>query len=276
MIPWKGNSEQAVVDVFVTTYNHALYCVQAVESVALQRFRHPFNIWVYDDHSNRATRMSSGGKSDNPRKALWALKDAGYDVEIGHENIGVCRARNHCLTKGQAEYVLFLDGDDHLDPLFLEKAWRRARIAQADVVYPKMAIFSEFGSVAHGSVQQGDFSASRLFRDNYIPVTSLMKRDCVSEAGGFDDNLRSGFADWELWIRLALLGKVFIFESEAVLYYRHHPDAMSHSSNARQEELISYIHSKHNQLYNVVLKPREYQLNEEDELVEDAVVMNPA
>lgn len=265
---WCGNSSDADIDVLITTYNHPLWIRESLESVINQRFRGKFNIYLYDDNSCKSQfDPIRHEKSDTPRQVLWGLRSQypGVSYILNRENLGVSRARNLVAQKGSSPWLVFLDGDDKLDRWFLEKVWRRAHIENADVVYPKMAIFTTGELAQHGSVDQGiGFNLSRLVRTNYIPVTALCSRSWFERAGGFDSEMQNGFEDWELWIRLVELGAKFVYDPMAILYYRHHVDARSHIANQMLGEIYAYIKNKHQGLFNRVLKPRVEEIDIEE------------
>ena len=259
-VQWAGNTPNAEVDVFITTYNHPLWIEKALRSAVSQKFRKPFNIYLYDDDSRKnQIDPISGLKSESPRQVLWNLKKnyPGVCFELSRHNRGVSAARNYIFEMGSAPYFVFLDGDDTLDRWFLEKAYRRINIAKVDAVYPKMAIFADGGMTFHGSVNQGSgFDLIRLLRGNFIPVTTFCRRECFRAAGGFDTEMQGGFEDWELWIRMASMGVKFLYDLKVVLYYRHHDGARSHEANKNQEEIFSYIRNKHQSLFDRALRPR--------------------
>jgi len=261
---WHGNTDDAKIDVYITTYNHPAWIDDCVQSVVEQDVRCAFNIYIYDDHSNRAQYVNHR-KTDAPRTVLWELRRRNYgtyqrpihlDIEIGRKNLGASAARNHiAMTRGKAPWILFVDGDDKLDAGFLEAVWRRAHIDKADAVYPKIAIFSDEGAVQHGTVAQGPFILPKIMRSNYIPVTTLLRRSAFADAGGFDEKMRDGFEDWELWLRLGFAGVVFCYEETARLLYRHHSGARSHGANARMREIYQYIQGKHRDEFATRLRP---------------------
>lgn len=264
---WTGNSDDAVVDVLIVTYNHPGYLRRCVESVINQEFQHPYNIFVYDDHSSKRNILGNGTTSDSPRQVLWGIRDKlGVPVEISRENRGVCLARNRMFAeRSKAPFILFVDGDDYLDPDFLEMAWRKVNVAQASVVYPKAAIFSDAGMSPHGVIDQIEFDLRVLMRRNYIPVTSLMRREVFKKVGGFDEDFVHGLEDWNLWISAALAGVSFAFEPKAILYYRHHSDARSHTANARQDDIYRLIKEKHAEDYDRLLKPAVEEVDDSPE-----------
>lgn len=284
---WTNNVE-AKIDVFVVTFNHPLWLEKCVESLTKQDFRHTFNIFIYDDKSTKRQTIHASyqdgsdgtqagnikaltsktssrltfdnakvDKSDSPRQVLWRLQERGFDIEISRENLGVSKARNHIAKKGKAPLILFVDGDDTLDEFFLERAWRRMMIAKSDIVYPKMAIVVEGPGLAeHGSVNQCEFDRLTLMRTNYMPVTTLMKREVFEKLCGFDEDMKGGFEDWEFWIRAALADYKFVFEPAAILYYRQHEAARSHQANQNAQQIVSYIKEKHADAFKTAFRPR--------------------
>jgi len=252
------NCDKPEVDIFVTTCNHASWIEKAMASAADQEFRRAHNIYLYDDHSTKeAFHPISGLKLGGARQVLWKLQEVGFDVVISRDNVGVCKARNDLAKRGSAPWMLFLDGDDYIDSKFLEMVWRKAQTEQADVVYPKVAIFTDQGLAQHGTIDQGvEFDRVRLLRSNYIPVTALIRRELFLSCNGFDENMKYGFEDWSLWITLLGLGAKFVFEPAAVLYYRHHAAARSHTANAKFREIFEYIKADHAELYNMIMQPR--------------------
>ncbi len=292
------NTDEAKVDIFVVTFNHPLWIEKCIESLTKQDFRHPFNIYIYDDKSSKrqtihATYRGGGDgtragnikalsskvssrltfdnahveKSDTSKQILWRLRKQGFDIDISHENQGVSVARNYIAKRGQAPLILFVDGDDWLDEMFLEKAWRRMMIAKSDIVYPKIAIVVEGPGLAeHGAVNQCEFDRLTLMRTNYMPVTSLMKRIVFEELQGFDEEMKGGFEDWEFWIRAALNDYKFVFEPEAILYYRQHEAARSHQANQNAQQIVEYIKNKHSKAFENAFRPKVEFLNGEEKV----------
>ena len=287
------NTDEAKVDIFVVTYNHPLWIEKCVDSLTKQDFRHPFNIYIYDDKSTKkqiihaayqggsdgrqagnikalaskaSTRLKFDSanveKTDSPKQVLWRLREQGFDIDISHENRGASAARNYIAKQGKAPLILFVDGDDTLDEFFLERVWRRMMIAKSDAVYPKMAIVVEGPGLAeHGSVSQCEFDRLTLMRTNYMPVTTLMKREMFEKLGGFDETMKGGFEDWEFWIRAALADYKFVFEPAAILYYRQHEAARSHQANQNAEQIVSYIKEKHADAFENAFEPKVEWIN---------------
>jgi GT2 family glycosyltransferase len=253
---WLSNSKDAQIDVFVVTHNHAPWIEKCVDSVIHQESSN-FNVFVYDDHSTKQIRYPvMHGKalcmdrSEPPRAPLYRLQQRNIPVRISHENLGTVAARMVASSMGCAPYMLFVDGDDFLDPKFLLRSFRTLSISQADVAYPKIAIVTEAGAAPHGAVNQPDqFDARMLLQTNYIPVTSLIRRAAFTEVGGFDRDFVDGFEDWALWVSMVSAGCKFVPEPQAVLYYRHHAMARSHKANESLAKYVDMLRTKNPGLY---------------------------
>lgn len=85
-----------------------------------------------------------------------------------------------------------------------------------------------------------------LYERNPIPAASAMvRRHNLERAGGFvgGDPLPAG-SDWELWLRLAQAGTIFLSVPDARIRYRRHPGGLT-SSVSRLAEAGLEIHRRH-------------------------------
>src|SRR5262245_31918650 len=92
--------QAATVGVVITTYNHAHFLGEALDSVRAQT--HPADeIVVVDD-----------GSGDNPGEVVARFPGVRC---IRQDNRGLAAARNAGLTALSTRYVTFLDADDRLE-----------------------------------------------------------------------------------------------------------------------------------------------------------------
>lgn len=145
--------------------------------------------------------------SDDP--AALAVLDSVRDIE-SHvcvvdltERRGPSVARNMAVRHAQAPYLLFLDSDDLIEPTALEKMFWCLES------HPEWAMCKGY-TVAFGEqsyLSTAGFEEPWLFLDrNPVTITALVRRKTFQAVGGFDESMRSGLEDWDLWLNLAANG----------------------------------------------------------------------
>ncbi|MBB6502407.1 glycosyltransferase family 2 protein [Pedobacter cryoconitis] len=98
-----------VLSIIVPVYNTELYISRCIESIIDQVFT-DFELLLINDGSPD----NSGAICDD-----YALRDK--RIHVYHQkNQGVSVARNYGLDKATGEFVIFIDSDDWIDPVFLE------------------------------------------------------------------------------------------------------------------------------------------------------------
>jgi len=112
------------VSVIIPVYEVEKYLGSCLNSVLGQTFQNWEAICVND------------GSPDNCNRILaeYAQKDKRIKV-INQTNQGVSSARNNALKKATGDYICFLDADDELAPIFLEKMCRTLIGTRADMVW---------------------------------------------------------------------------------------------------------------------------------------------
>ncbi|EKE43382.1 hypothetical protein OCGS_2514 [Oceaniovalibus guishaninsula JLT2003] len=140
---------------------------------------------------------SADGTADVLAAALDAFRGPGRGARlIRQANGGLGAARNVGLRHATADRVLFLDGDDLLDPGALSTLMRALDAApQADIVFPRCRHIDE-GGVPLGIVSPAPprpIGAAALITDNPIHTDSglLIRRAAIDRASGFDTALPS-------------------------------------------------------------------------------------
>lgn len=97
------------VSIIVAIYNSGKFLRKNIESIINQTYRN-IEIILVDD----------GSPDDSPAICdEYALKDSRINV-IHKKNGGTCEARNYGLKKMTGDYVTIIDGDDWLEPDYVE------------------------------------------------------------------------------------------------------------------------------------------------------------
>lgn len=225
------------VGVVVTAYNQAGMIREAVDS-ALHQSAVPRHIVVVDDGSTDPRSLA----------VLDELRAEGAVDVVRQDNGGVSSARNLGISHCRCDVVVVLDGDDRLLPTFVERA------VTALVTDPQVVAVSSwmrmFG-LAHARVRPTGGHAVDLLARNACPADVMVRRSAWERAGGYDESLRSGFEDWDFFLRL--LGdtddaRIFIVEEE-LIDYRTARASANVSSMEERSSLLRGLVNRHRSLY---------------------------
>jgi len=217
------------VAIVVTTYNHAHFLADAIESCLSQTVQ-PAEIIVVDD-----------GSADDP--AAVAGRFPGI-VLICQDNQGLAVARNTGLRAARSSYILFLDADDRLLPGAIETGLACFAVnADAGFVYGGhrrvAADGSAIGADRYDAIGQAPFAD--LLQGNLVAMhaTALYDRLKLLEIGGYDPGLRR-CEDYDVYLRMSRLFPV-ASHPEIIAEYRWHDANMSH----RQGDMLKTVLAVH-------------------------------
>jgi glycosyltransferase involved in cell wall biosynthesis len=226
-----------LVSIIVTCYNLAKYLDEALQSIYNQTYT-DWECIIVDD-----------GSSDNTKEVAqnWESKDSRF-VYLHKENGGVSSARNFGIEKAKHEYILTLDADDKYELSFLEKAMK------VMLTNDELGIVSSWGQYFVDDKlfqvyrMTGKSTADFLFYNDAVG-TSLFRKKCWEQVGGYDPNPKNGYEDWEFYLRVCALGwKVHVIE-EVLFFYRQHVVSRRKEMNIKENENKKYIFMKNKAIY---------------------------
>lgn len=231
----------ADVEAVVTSFNQRDMISEAVHSLCMQTLP-PGRILIVDDGS---TDLES-------RQVLAQLQaDPSLPVPvcvIYKENGGVSSARNAGLQRTKAPFVVMLDGDDYLEPSYVE------RVSALLCSQPRMVAASSwlhtFG-VLDALVRPCGGSLAPFLSRNCCPATHILRRSAYVQCGGYDETMRSGFEDWDFFLSLletAPEAQIGIVEAP-LINYRTNPVSSNVKSMEKRLELMNFIIEKHIRSY---------------------------
>ncbi len=100
---------QPLVSIIVPVYNVAIYLQKCLYSIVNQTYENWECILVNDGSTDNSEDICRKFTNDDCRFKL-----------ISQENEGVSAARNRGIDTAKGEYISFVDGDDYIEPIFLE------------------------------------------------------------------------------------------------------------------------------------------------------------
>ncbi len=226
------------VSIIVPCYNLAQYLDEALQSIYNQTYIH-WECIIVDD-----------GSQDNTKEIAhnWTAKDSRFSY-LPKENGGVSSARNLGIEKANHDYILTLDADDKYELTFLEKAMK---VMLSD---EQLGIVSSWGQYFVGDKLFQVFNSTAksvsefLFYNGLNMGSSLFRKKCWEQVGGYDENPKNGYEDWEFYLRVCTLGwKVHIIE-EVLFFYRQHVVSRRKEMNIKENENKKYIFIKNKEIY---------------------------
>lgn len=188
--------------VLITCFNKEEFLDEAVTSVKRQT-KQPKEIIIVHD------------KCDQPQAHALA------DTIILRDNLGVAKARHEAFRFSTGSLILFLDGDDVIDPDFLEKTI--LTIADgADIAYPDTYFWDWQGDGSSLFVTPKVLDAKFVseHKKTTLPVTCLMKRGVYETLEGFRE--LPLMEDLDFFLR-AMCNDYTFKKAETLLWYRQTP-----------------------------------------------------
>ncbi|GGK60769.1 MULTISPECIES: glycosyltransferase family 2 protein [Flavobacteriaceae] len=227
------------VTAIIPCYNDEEYVLSAVNSILKQTIL-PEKIIVIDDGSDDIT------------KAILSKINNDIIEVILQDNLGVCKARNKAIDLANTEYILTLDADDFFESTFIEKAiYILNNNKEVGIVGCHTRSFNSLGIELKINLKKGSTVNDLLFENKGASASSMYRKACWEQVGGYDEKMINGYEDWEFWIAIAKKNwKTYIIK-EVLFNYR--VKYTSRDSVARLEydsELKEYIFLKHQELYS--------------------------
>lgn len=224
------------VSVVVTCHNLGAYLDEALDALEAQTFQ-DFEVVVVDDGSNEPATLARLAELRRARTRL--LRQA---------NRGLPGARNAGVRESHGEYVCCLDADDLLLPRWLEEA-TRALDAEPALAYVSHWLRA-FGEREWEWTPESCEPPALLDR-NTVNGAALVRRAVLEAVGGYDESMRQGCEDWELWIRLAERGYRGAILKDFHFLYRQRADSMTRAMHrgAMHPALFAHIVGRHAAIY---------------------------
>ena len=203
------NKKQPKVSVVMAVYNAEQYVREAIDSILSQTFD-DFEFLVVND-----------GSTDGTPDILQQYQDERIKV-IHQRNTGCATARSRAIAQARGQYIAIMDADDVAMPNRLEKTVDCLDVNPEVVLVGSACIIrsDETGSetVFRPPTEDHKLRTSLLRSAPFVDPTNLIRKDAFEKAGGY--KIDHGF-DYELYSRLAKLGKLAAIQEPLVIIRRH-------------------------------------------------------
>lgn len=200
------------VSVIVLTYNRAKLLKECLQSALAQSFS-DFEIIVADDASSDGT--------------VGVVKElAGKDKRIIYyrqqKNIGRLALRPLIMRKIQGTYIAVLDDDDIWSDR--EKLRKQSEFLDANFDYvlcgTAATLIDQDGKElyeAQNPETDAEIRQSILSRNPFFASSVLFRKEVYEKSGGYNQTLIAS-EDYDLWLKLGVLGKLYNFTDRSIKY----------------------------------------------------------
>jgi peptidoglycan/xylan/chitin deacetylase (PgdA/CDA1 family)/SAM-dependent methyltransferase len=215
-------ADNPLVSIVVPAHNAEVTLARALDCLLDQQIM-DWEAIVVDEASTDATAAILAG---------YVERDARFR-QLSSCTYSAAGARNSGISTARGRWLMFLDADDWVDASFLAKMLAALKTApDAVAAYCGSRRVMPDGELAPSSIpaEVATQPFETFARRCAIATHALLvDRETIVELGGFDVSLRT-CEDWDLWQRLARLGKNWVMVDEPLAFYRASPNSLSRNS----------------------------------------------
>lgn len=229
----------------IPCYNFGKYLAEAINSALNQTYKN-IEVIVVDD-----------GSVDNTKEVASRFGD--QITYIYQCNGGLSSARNTGIRHSTGDWILCLDADDWISPLYTKEAIKLItshgntdpnKIIVTSKVFATNEDMSKiiwtWDSTANASYEQ-------ICHVNCLHATSFFSKQLYNKVGPYDEDMKDGYEDWEFWIRMVKHGATIKVATshEPFFKYRRHGVNMMYDTDRKRTRILEYMRQKHNTLIGV-------------------------
>lgn len=201
---------EPLVSVCIPAYNNSATIENTIKSILGQTYRN-IEIIVADDKS-----------SDDTVAIVETLAQEDDRIKLykNEQNLGMSGNWNHCLSLCQGEYIKLICADDMIDSNAIEEEAKAMEANPTVSLVESDTRLVDVDGKPKGAFKRyykkGLVNGKKLAKTSLIltdffgaPVNNLIRKSALEKVGGFDTNI-TYILDFDLWIRLACVGDVYI------------------------------------------------------------------
>jgi glycosyltransferase involved in cell wall biosynthesis len=188
--------------------------------------------------------INDGSTDQHTLEVLGELRAAGVRV-LDRENGGLSAARMTGVAATSAPFIYPLDDDDCLLPESLAAmADALERSPRAGFAYGDYEVFGEYCGLWRSPPR---FDPWAMTYANFIPVSSLIRRSALLEAGGWE--LHNAVEDWDLWLKVIECGWDGVHVPRLVYRRRVQGESLISHTRRHHGEMVARLRERHSVLF---------------------------
>lgn len=196
------------VSICIPAYNNANIIGTTIDAILEQSYRN-FELIIVDDAS-----------TDNTVQVIKGYHDSRIKLYNNEKNMGMAGNWNRCVRLASSKYIKLVCADDIIKPKCIETELE-AMLSHKDVVMTindsimvnlqkkKLGVFRRYPK--KGIIDGNKLARNSLIVSNFfgMPCAVMFRKDVFDWVGGFDKHFKY-ILDFDLWLSMALYGKVLI------------------------------------------------------------------
>jgi glycosyltransferase involved in cell wall biosynthesis len=219
-----------LVSIVIPCYNQGQYVDDAVESILNQTYDNT-EIIIVNDGSTDPDTIEKLKNYSKPKTRVLHKKN-------GH----LASARNFGIKHAKADFVLLLDADDKFESTFLEKAVNILQLSpEVGFVCSYYRYFGKSDEVVTNSRSGG--IENYLLSNNNV-ACALIRKQIWEAVGGYDEEMKRGYEDWDFWLRVTNKGWNCHVIEEPLFFYRVSESSMVTESRKIHNDLFKELVEK--------------------------------
>ncbi|HAT2491749.1 TPA: glycosyltransferase family 2 protein [Aeromonas hydrophila] len=203
---------EELVSIIIPLYNQGELIEETLSSIKVQTYTN-YEVIIVDDGSDEPKTIDK----------INDLIESGYTV-LKKSNGGLSSARNYGIENCNGQLVVCLDSDDIIHPDFLQQLLINIRKNPLNRISYSNGFFWEG---RHGFWFLRRANLTRLARKNSIYCSAMFYRDDWLVVGGYDEELKKGWEDWDFWVAILSLGGCAVKARMPLFGYRIRKNSMS-------------------------------------------------
>ena len=216
------------VSVLLPCFNAEATLEEALSSLAAQSYQ-DFEVICVDD-----------GSTDQTQSILkkWSNRDSRF-VLVNKDHRGVIPASNTGLTLCRSPIIVRMDADDrcHPDRIKLQREFlldnpQVAVVGSLVAGFPAERVgegFELYYEWLNSLVNHEDISREIFVESPIANPSAAFRKSWIDQVGGYQDH---GWPeDYDLWLRLYLVGARFAKIPQVLLEWREHPERLTHTDS---------------------------------------------
>ena len=182
------------------------------------------------------------GSTDDSLRVAQAFAGEHKEVKvISQPNSGASVARNNAIRVSHGKYILPVDADNRIHPLYIAEAEAVLETRQEVRV---VSCRAEFFGDRTGEWIVPPFSKQTLARKNMIDTCAMYRRCDWDKTPGYMTTCTAR-EDWDMWLSLFELGGEFVRLPDIRLYYRVRKGSKRMQDRALKRKLVDEINRRH-------------------------------